>query len=193
VNKFWIIFLIFLAGCGGLRSTRNILPVPETEMTILQRTKGVAVTKNDISVLVVYLQDVKELDGFGIMIVNETPNWISFKKEECILIQDGEVRYPLSDSKASARLGSTYKPKMPNDLIMDISNWRRDINFRSSRGTKVVDENKISIISGSKETVFLYFSTQGSITPMQLIIPNIYNESTKQRTNFSFRFIVERK
>ncbi len=200
VKKLWAIPLIFLlAGCGSFGAGRNIVPVLSPDMTYLQHTKGVAMTKNNISVVAVYLQDVKELDGFGVMIVNETPNWISLKKEECILVQNGQAIKPLKDSKALSRLGAGYKPSMPDELTADIYEWRREVNLKSSRGkktidTKVIDEDKkMSIITGSRETIFLYFSTQGSTAPMQLIIPNIYNETTKERTSFSFGFVLEKK
>ena len=196
MNKLWAILLvsIFFVGCGSFRSTRNIAPLPSEEMTTLRRTKGVAMIKNDIAVVVVYLQDVKDLDGFGVMIVNETPNWVSIKQEECMLVQDGQVKYPLDNKKALARLGTGYKQKMPGELSVDVYEWRRDINNKNSKGSKVIDEDKkISIITGSRENIYLYFNTQGSTLPMQLIIPNVYNETTKERTSFSFKFEVQKK
>lgn len=197
MKKLWAIPLIFLlAGCGSFGAGRSIVPVLSPEMTYLQHTKGAAMTKNNISVVAVYLQDVKELDGFGVMIVNETPNWISIQKEECMLVQNGQAIKPLKDSKALSRLGAGYKKKMPDELTADIYEWRREVNLKSSRSidTKVIDEDKkMSIITGSRESIFLYFSTQGSTAPMQLIIPNVYNETTKERTSFSFGFVLEKK
>ena len=202
MNKLWAILLVsaLLAGCGALNATRNIIPVPDENMTLLKRTKGMALEKNHIVVAVVPLPDVKELDGFGIMIVNETPNWLSIKREECMLIQDGKITYPLDNEKALARLGAVYKPKMPGDLSADLYEWRRDINTISSRSssnakvTKVVDEDKkISIITGSKETIYLYFSNQGNTAPIQIILPNIFNEATKEKTSFSFKFEIAKK
>ncbi|MGB9595300.1 MAG: hypothetical protein ACPL7B_03375 [Candidatus Poribacteria bacterium] len=197
MNKIWAIFIIsiLIAGCGALNASRNINPIPDENVTILKRTKGVATEKNNIIVAVVPLQDVKELDGFGVIIVNKTPNWISIRKEECMLVQDGKVIYPLDQNKALARLGAGYKPKMPNELNADIYEWRKEINtIKSSANTKVVDEDKkISIITGSKETLYLYFNTQGNTSPMQIILPNIFNESTKEKTSFSFRFEITKK
>jgi len=200
VNKLWAILLVsvLLAGCGALNATRNIVPVPDDTMTVLKRTKGVALEKNKIVVAVVPLADVKELDGFGIMIVNETPNWLSIRREECMLIQDGKISYPIDNDKALSRLGAGYKPKMPAELNADIYEWRRDINTISSRGsntnTKVVDEDKkISIITGSRETIYLYFSNQGNKAPIQIILPNIFNEATKEKTSFSFKFEIAKK
>ena len=195
MNKLWAILLIFLlAGCGGLGSTKNIVPIPDPEMTYLKRTKGVAITKDNISVVAVYLQDVKELDGFGVMIVNDSSNWIRLKKEECMLVQNGQVLHPLKDNKVLSRLGSSYKFMMPGELNVDIYEWRRDVNVKSFVDSKVVDEDmSISIIAGSRENIFLFFNTQGNTAPMQLIIPNIHNEATNQRTNFSFRFVLEKK
>ena len=202
MNKLWAILLVsaLFAGCGALNATRNIIPIPDESMTVLRRTKGVALEKNNIVVAVVPLPDVKDLDGFGIVIVNETPNWLSIKREECMLIQDGKITYPLDNDKALARLGAVYKPKMPGDLSADIYEWRRDINTISSRSssnakvTKVVDEDKkISIITGSKETIYLYFNNQGNTAPIQIILPNIFNEATKEKTSFSFKFEIAKK
>jgi len=193
MGRFWVILLIVLAGCGGLHATRNILPVVEPDVAILPKTKGVAATKDNISIVVVPLQDVKELDGFGVLIANESSHWISLKKESCMLIQSGEVRSPLSDSQASARLGSAYKPSMSSELSVDISEWRRSVNASKLQTTKVVNEDKkLSIIGGAKEKFFLYFKTKDDTAPMQLIIPDIYNEATNQRTRFSFKFNVEK-
>jgi hypothetical protein len=196
VNKLWAIFWvsIFIVGCGGFRSTRNIVPLPNEDMTILKQSNGVAMTKNGISIAVAPIQDVKELDAFGVLIVNDTPNWISVKQEECMIVQDGKAVYPMETATALARLGSGYKQKMPNTFIADVFDWRKDINNKSSKGSKVVDEDKkVSIVTGSKSTIYLYFSTQGSNAPMQLIVPNVYNETTKERTSFSFKFEIQKK
>ncbi len=197
VSKIWAVLLIsiMIVGCGSLSGSRNIIPVPDENITVLKRTKGVAVEKNNIIVIVVPLKEVKEFDGFGIIIVNKTPNWISIRREECMLVQDGKVIYPLDQDKALARLGAGYKPKMPSELNADIYEWRREVNTIKSRAsTKVVDEDKkISIITGSKETLYLYFNTQGNTSPIQIILPNIFNESTKEKTSFSFRFEITKK
>lgn len=192
MSRFWVVLLVVLTGCGGLRATRDILPVAGPDVTVLPRTKGVAATKDNISIAVVPLQDVKELDGFGVMIVNESSHWISFKKEDFMLIQSGEARYPVSDTQVYSRLGSGYKPSMPGGLSVDIFEWRPSVNERSSRGLGSVDKEKtLSIIGGAKERIFLFFKTRDDTAPMQFIVTNIYNETTKQRTRFSFKFTVE--
>jgi hypothetical protein len=205
VNKLWAILLVsaLFAGCGALNATRNIIPVPDESMTVLKRTKGVALEKNNIVVAVVPLPDVKELDGFGIVIVNETPNWLSINRGECMLIQDGKITYPIDNKKALSRLGAGYKPKMPGELSADFYEWRRNINTiissrSSNTNTKMVDveiieDKTISIITGSKETIYLYFSNQGNKAPMQIILPNIFNEATKEKTSFSFKFEITKK
>ncbi|MBM3212310.1 hypothetical protein FJZ33_08825 [Candidatus Poribacteria bacterium] len=188
-----IILACFLSSCG-LNTTRNILPIPEADVSLLPRSKGLATTKNGISVIVVPLQSVKELDGFGVMIINETSNWISIKREDCVMIQGGDARYPLNNKQVSNRMGSSYKSSMPDELKVDIFEWRRNINTLNTRDLKIVDENlKISIMAGTKETIFLYFKTIDSTSPIQLILSNIFNEATKQRTRFSFKFTVEKK
>lgn len=192
MKKFWIILLIVLAGCG-FRATRDILPVADPDMTILPRVKGIANTKDSISVVVVPLPDVKELDAFGVIIANETSHLISFSKEDCMLIQSGEVRRPMTDTQVYKRLGSSYKPSMPSGLNMDIYGWRQSVNLRSSRGLGGMDKDKrITIMGNAKEKLFLFFKTRDDTSPMQFRIQNIQNEATKQRTWFSFKFTVKK-
>lgn len=193
MSKFWILILaILLAGCG-FNATRNISPEGEAEAMVLLRTKGIATTKDNISIVVVPLHSVKKLDGFGILIINESTHWISFRKEECMLVQGRKVRRPVADKQISAHLGGSYRPTMPTELSADLFEWRRSVNLRGTRDAKIVDEDKkVSIMGGTKQKIYLYFSTQGDMAPMQLIIPNIYNEATKKRTRFSFKFNVEK-
>jgi len=193
VRKFWIILLmIALAGCG-LRATRDILPVADPDLVILPRVKGIATTKENVSVVVVPLPDVKELDAFGVIIANESSNMLSFSKEDCMLIQSGEVRRPLTDSQVYKRLGSSYKPSMPSGLSTDIYGWRQSVNLRSSRGLEGIDKNKrLSIMGNAKEKIFLFFKTTDDISPMQLRIQNIKNEATDQKTWVSFKFTVQK-
>jgi hypothetical protein len=198
VSKAWaaslITILLILSGCG-LNATRTITPVPEPDLTVLVRTKGLAAARDNIAIAVVPLPEVKELDGFGITIANESSHWISFEKKECVLIQGGEARQPLTKKQVSARLGGGHKSTMPTDLTVDISMWRRGVNLmrRRPREMNILDEDeKISVMGGTKEILYFYFSTQGNEAPMQLIFPNVYNESTGQRTRFSFKFSVEK-
>jgi len=198
VSRAWaaslITILLILSGCG-LNATRNIVPVPDPDLTFLMRAKGLAVVKDGIAIVVVPLPDVKELDGFGIIIVNETTHWVSLNKADCILIQGGEATKPMTRSQSAARLGSGYKAKMPDALKVDISDWRRSVNFMGKRNRNMdvtAEDDKISIIGGTREDLYFYYRTQGNTAPMQLIFPNIYNEATGQRTRFSFKFNIEK-
>ncbi len=196
MSKFGVVLLIIavLAGCAAMRATRDIRPVIGQDETALLMTDGVAATKGNISVMVVPLADVKELDAFGVMIINESSNWVSFKKEDFVLIQSGNASKPASDTQVTTRLGANYKPTMPNGLNTDVFQWRRNVNTMKSHGLRIVnDEKKLSVMGGSKEKVFVFFRTRDDTAPLQLIIPNIYNEKTKERTRFSFKFTVEKK
>lgn len=194
MRKFWVIILAaILFGCG-LSTTRNIIPIPGPDIGLLIRSKGLAANKDNISIVVVPMQSVNELDAFGVMIINESANWVSVKKEDCILIQGGEAKYPLDDRQIASRMGSSYKSSMPETLVVDISDWRRSVNYLNNRDLEIVDKDKkISIMGGTKETIYLHYKTSDNLSPMQLIISNIYNETTKQRTRFSFSFNVEKK
>ena len=132
------------------------------------------------------------MDAFGVLIVNESSHLISFKKEDFILIQSGEVRYPVSDTQVYAHLGSGYKPAMPTELSADVFQWRRSVNMRKSHGLETMSDNRLSVMGGAREKLFLFFKTSDSIAPVQFITI-IYNEATKQRTRFSFKFIIEKK
>lgn len=193
--KFLVAFLIvILVGCAGMRMTRNIVPVVGQDETELLMTTGVAATQGAISIIVVPLENVKELDGFGLMIINETSHWLSFRKEDFVLVQGGEARKPVSDTHVTSRLGGGYKPSMPTGLNTDIYQWRRKVNTMESHGLRIVDKDKsISVMSGSKEKIFVFFRTTDDTSPMQLIIPNIYDEKTKERTRFSFKFTVDKR
>ncbi|MBD3184158.1 hypothetical protein GF312_17875 [Candidatus Poribacteria bacterium] len=188
-----ILLTIVLAGCG-LNVTRNILPVADQDVVILPRVKGAASHKNEISLIVVPLEDVKEADAFGVMIVNESSHWLKFKKEDFVLIQGGDVRKPMSESQVNVRMGASYKPTMPKELTADLYEWRKSINIRDSRGFRVIDEDKtLSVMRGNKEVIYVFFKTTDDISPMQLIIPNIQKEETGERIRFSFTFEVEKK
>ena len=177
-----------------MRMTRNIVPVVGQDETELLMTTGVAKSQGGISIIVVPLENVKELDGFGLMIINETSHWLSFKKEDFVLVQGGEARKPVSDTHVTSRLGGSYRPAMPTGLSTDIYQWRRKVNTMESHGLRIVDKDKsISVMSGSKEQIFVFFRTSDDISPMQLIIPNIYDEKTKERTRFSFKFTVDKR
>jgi hypothetical protein len=189
-----LLIIVALAGCAAMRATRIIRPEIGQDETALLMTNGVAATKGNISVVVSPLENVKELDGFGIMIINESSNWVSFKKEDFVLIQDGVASKPVSDTQVATRLGGSYKPEMPTGINTDIFQWRRNVNNMSSHGLRIVDEEKsLSVMGGSKEKIFVFFNTRDSTAPLQLIIPNIYNEKTKERTRFSFRFTIEKR
>lgn len=193
MRKFWIVLLIIvLAGCG-LRATRDILPVADPDVVVLPRVKGVATTKGNVSVVVVPLPDVKELDAFGVIIANESSNLLTFSKEDCMLIQSGEVRRPLTDAQVYKRLGSSYKPSMPSGLNTDIYGWRQSVNLRSSRGLENMDkEKRLSIMGNAKEKIFLFYKTANDTSPMQFRIQNIRNEATDQRIWVSFKFTVQK-
>ena len=192
LRRYWVILLVVLTGCG-LNVTRTIVPVPDQDSVFLPQSKGIAATKDDISVVVVPLPDVKEADAFGVLIANESSHWISFNKKDFVLVQSGKVRHPMSDAQINAAMG-TYKPKMPSQLNADIFDWRRSINLASPRGSRVIDKDKtISVIRGAKETVYVFFRASDDLSPMQLIIPNIINGDTGTRTRFSFKFIITKK
>jgi hypothetical protein len=177
-----------------MSATRSIIPEPDQDLSILPRTNSVATNKNGISVVVVPLESIKELDAFGVVIANETSHWLSFKMDDFMLIQGGEARTPLSDTQVKSRLGGGYEPTMPEGINMDIFDWRRSLNSMKSNGLSIVDNEKnISIMGRAKEKLFVFFRTQDSALPMQFIIANIYNEATGQRTRFSFTFNIEKR
>ena len=75
---------LMIVGCGGLKSTKMI-PMYDPEATIFPKTNSIAYVKNGIIAIAVPLNNVKEVDAFGVVIVNKTNHLIIYKEKDCWL------------------------------------------------------------------------------------------------------------
>ena len=186
--------LFIIVGCASFQ-TRKIIPAIDQGATIFPKTGAVVSTKSGLVVLAVPLNDVKEVDAFGAIIVNETSNWVSFYKNKCVLLDSsGSTFNPLSKSEEHFHLGRNFKPKMPPEFKMELFAWRHGIIGRGSiPAMPLEDLQKTLVMPGSKRQFFLYFKKRSvESSRLTLIIPNVYNEVSDEKTTFAFKFDVQK-
>lgn len=188
------LLLLLLVSCSAFETTK-IVPLTQPDTVLLYESNSLAASKDGISILAVPLNDVKEVDAFGVIIVNQTNHWISFYKKGCVLLdQSGGHAKPLEKSQLNVYLNKNFEPKMPLSLNSEVFRWRRDIILKGDIGPiPVEDINKTSVLAGKKSQFYLYFKKQSLSSPLlTLIIPNITNESSGEKTTFTFRFEVKK-
>ncbi|MBC8461297.1 MAG: hypothetical protein H8D67_25260 [Deltaproteobacteria bacterium] len=186
--------LFIIVGCASLQGTQ-IVPIIDQGATIFPQTMAVASLKNGLVVLAVPLNDVKEVDAFGIIIVNETQNWVSFYKNKCVLLdRSGSTYKPLSRSEETFHLGKNFKPQMPPEFPIEIFSWRHGILGRGNLPSMSLDdEQKTLVTPGGKRQFFLYFRKRSiDSSRLTLIIPNVYNEVSDEKATFAFKFEVQK-
>jgi len=196
-KKGWIIYtLLFISflSCGHLKTTQ-IVPMIDPEATIFQQTNSVAYIKNGIVAIAVPLNDVKEVDAFGIVLVNKTEHSITFKQKDCWLLdQSGKSIKPISQSQKSFYLGKNFEPKFPQEFPTEVFRWNRGIQVRTSGFAALGEQaDETTIMPQRKKEFFLYFrkkSTQSS--KIRLIIPKVHNDSTEKDTTFVFKFQIQK-
>ena len=191
---FSIFILFMIIGCASLQTTK-IIPTIDQDATIFPKTDSVASIKSGLVVLAVPLNNVKEVDAFGIIIVNETSNWVSFYKNKCVLLdQNGLTFNPLSKSEELFHLGKDFKPQMPPEFKMELFSWRHGIVGQGSiPAMPLEDLQKTLVMPGSKRQFYLYFKKRSiKSSRLTLIIPNVYNEVSDEKTTFAFKFEVQK-
>ena len=81
--------------------------------------------KNGITAIAVPLNNVKEVDAFGIIVFNSTDHWISLRQEDCSMLdQSGKVHKPIHRSQHTFYLGNNFTPKMPPEFREDFRDNR---------------------------------------------------------------------
>lgn len=148
---FLIAIAILLASCSAFETTK-ITPVPQPDATWLYESNAIAAFKEGIAVLAVPLNDVKEVDAFAVIVVNQTDHWVSFYKKECVLLdQGGGHAKPLEKSQLSVYLKKNFEPRMPLSLGSEVFRWKRDIVLKGDTGPiPVEDVDKTSVLPGRR-------------------------------------------
>ena len=187
---------LMIIGCGSLKTTK-IVPMFDPEATIFPKSNAIAYVKTGIVAIAVPLNDVKEVDAFGVFIINRTEHWISFKEKDCWLLdQSGKGTKTIDESQKTFYLGKNFKPKLPPEFPAEVFRWNRSIRVAVSGFTASASENvkKTTIMPNHKKQFFLYFRKQSTkSSKIRLIIPKVHNEYTGKDTTFVFKFQVRKK
>ena len=198
-----LLLILFLAnlGCstlpGALQTafqTERIVPVFDPEATILMRSGSAVYVKNGITAIAVPLNNVKEVDAFGIIVFNSTDHWISLRQEDCSMLdQSGKVHKPIHRSQHTFYLGNNFTPKMPPEFREDF----RDNRVLRSMGDLVAlpteDIKKTTIMPRRRVRFFLYFHKRSvESSNFRIIVPKVHSEFTDTETTFVFKFEVQK-
>ena len=198
-----LLFILLLAslGCSTLQNTfetafqtERIVPVFDPEATILMRSGSAVYVKNGITAIAVPLNNVKEVDAFGIIVFNSTDHWISLRQEDCSMLdQSGKVHKPIHRSQHTFYLGNNFTPKMPPEFREDF----RDNRVLRSMGDLVAlpteDIKTTTIMPRRRVRFFLYFHKRSvESSNFRIIVPKVHSEFTDTETTFVFKFEVQK-
>lgn len=192
-----VILLLANLGCATLQTafqTERIVPVFDPEATLLMRSGSAAYIKNGITAIAVPLNDVKEVDAFGIIIFNSTDHWISLKQKDCSMLdQSGKVYKPIHRSQHTFYLGKNFTPKMPPEFREDF----RENRVLRSMGDLVAlpteDIEKTTVMPRRRVRFFLYFHKRSvESSSLRIIVPKVHSEFTDTETTFVFKFEVQK-
>ena len=192
-----VILLLANLGCATLQTafqTERIVPVFDPEATLLMRSGSTAYIKNGITAIAVPLNDVKEVDAFGIIIFNSTDHWISLKQKDCSMLdQSGKVYKPIHRSQHTFYLGKSFTPKMPPEFREDF----RENRVLRSMGDLVAlpteDIEKTTVMPRRRVRFFLYFHKRSvESSSLRIIVPKVHSEFTDTETTFVFKFEVQK-
>ena len=192
-----VILLLANLGCATLQTafqTERIVPVFDPEATLLMRSGSAAYVKNGITAIAVPLNDVKEVDAFGIIVFNSTDHWISLRQKDCSMLdQSGKVYKPIHRSQHTFYLGKNFTPKMPPEFREDF----RENRVLRSMGDPVAlpteDIEKTTIMPKRRVRFFLYFHKRSvESSNLRIIVPKVHSEFTDTETTFVFKFEVQK-
>jgi hypothetical protein len=191
-----LIFGLMLAnlGCSAFQTVR-IAPVFDPEATIFPQSGAVAYVKNGVTAMVVPLNDVKEVDAFGVLIFNGTDRWISFKEKDCwMLDQAGNETKPIHRSMLSAHLGKNFTPKLPPELPAEVFRWNKSIRIMGDTAALPREDIETTTVMPSRRTqFFLYFPKRSvKISNLRIIVPKVQSQGSEVETTFVFKFEVQK-
>ncbi len=193
---------LFLTGCTKVKNVVTdvlkpelIVPVFDPDATIMPRTGTVIYVKNGIVAMAVPLNDEKNVDAFAILLHNKTAHWISFKKNECrMLDQAKNIIKPLDKSQESFYFKKNYKPKLPPEFAADVFRWDKTIRVQGDAAAlPTADSEKTTVMPMRQATFYLYFRKRSTKSKnLRIIIPGVTSEFNDQQTTFVFKFRVQR-
>lgn len=187
-----IFSLLTILSCSAFQTVR-IVPVFDPEATILQQSGGIIHVKNGITAIVVPLNDVKAVDAFGVVLYNDTNHFISFKQEDCWMLDQAQNKTKVLDrSEHSFFLGNNFKPKMPPGFPVEVFRWNKSLRMDGPPVALPQEDIKTTTIMPKRRVQFYLYFRKRSIKSSQLriIIPKVYSEFDDVETPFVFKFEV---
>ncbi len=172
-----------------------IVPVFDPDAHIMPQTGTVGYVKNGITAMAVPLNDVKAVDAFGVIIYNRTNHWISFKKEDCQMLDGtGNVTKTIDKSQESFYLKKNFKPKLPPEFGAEVFRWDKTIRVQGAPAVLPrQDLERTTVMPGQHAKFFLYFRKRSiNYSNLRIIVPRITSDFNEQQTTFVFKFRVQR-
>lgn len=193
---------VYLGGCAKVGDffadifrPERIVPVFDPNATITPQTGTVIYKKNGIVAMAVPLHEVKNLDAFAILIYNDTNRWITYKMEDCQLLdQSGEILKQVDKSKLSFHLPRNFKPKLPPEFAADVFRYDKTIRVQGDAAVLPTDDfKKTNVMPRNKSLFYIYFPKRSSKSNnLRIIVPGVTSEFNDQQTTFVFKFRVQR-
>lgn len=193
---------VSITGCAKMRSglvdffrPERIVPVFDPDATITPQTGTVIYVENGIVVMTVALNDVKNVDAFGVLIYNRTNHWISLKKEDCqMLDQAGNIVKQIDKSQLSFYLKKNDRPNLPPEFAADVFRYDKTIRVQGGYAVLPTDDlKKTNIMPKNSSLFYLYFPKRSiKSNNLRIIIPGVTSEFNDQQTTFVFKFKVQR-
>lgn len=199
-----VMFALFISvtGCAKMRDglvnvfrPERIVPVFDPDATITPQTGTVIYVENGIVVMTVALNDVKKADAFGVLVYNKTNHWISYKKEDCrMLDQAGNIVKQIDRSQHSFYFGKNFKPKLPPEFGADVFRYDKTIRVQGGHAVLPTDDYKKTNVMPKNSSLFYLYFPKRSIksNSLRIIIPGVTSEFNDQQTTFVFKFKVQR-
>ncbi|MDE0466781.1 MAG: hypothetical protein OYL97_06960 [Candidatus Poribacteria bacterium] len=172
-----------------------IVPVFDPDAHIMPQTGTVGYVKNGITAMAVPLNDVKAVDAFGVIIYNRTNHWISFKKEDCQMLDGtGNVTKPIDKSQESFYLKKNFRPKLPPEFGAEVFRWDKTLRVQGAPAVLPrQDLERTTVMPGQHTRFFLYFRKRSiNYSNLRIIVPRVTSDFNEQQTTFVFKFRVQR-
>ena len=204
ILQFSVIIVLFgsLSGCAKTRDfivdifrPERIVPVFDPNAIIMPQTGTVIYKKNGIVAMAVPLHEVKNLDAFAILISNSTDHWITYRREDCQLLdQTGNMINQVDKSQLSFHLGRNFKPKLPPEFAADVFRYDKTIRILGDAAVLPTDDyKKTNVMPKNNSLFYLYFPKRSTKSNnLRIIVPGVTSEFNEQQTSFVFKFRLQR-
>lgn len=199
-----VIIVLFgsLSGCAKTRDffvdifkPERIVPVFDPNAIITPQTGTIIYKKNGIVAMAVPIHEVKNLDAFAILIYNNTDHWITYKREDCQLLdQTGNMVNQVDKSQLSFHLPRNFKPKLPPEFAADVFRYDKTIRVQGDAAVLPTDDyKKTNVMPKNKSLFYIYFPKRSTKSNnLRIIVPGVTSEFNDQQTSFVFKFRVQR-